>query len=419
MSVVGVLDRLGVARQQLRVTQQPLELGGEREGVARLEERTQLALAQQLLVLREPRDHRHRAPGHRAQHELRGGRGSGGGRHGDRRTREVLRLGAVARAGQGHALAHAARQRRRRRGGRLAQPDRGAPVEVGREAAERAQEQPQRAALLLVREHDLGRTVGLRRPARGDPRPGGSRCSRRGSSARSGRAWPRSSPCGRRGGRRGAPPPCAPPASRRSARWSSGRCRRSARASAAARPTRRSAQTARARAGSRARRGRADPPACATRPAASTPSRRAGTEATGPTATMDAQPSSAQSASGSERSALTFARPSRTSSRESDGAITTTRWPREHSSSERRSTKRLTSWCCSQGQGVTWAIAKGTLGGYAGASPRGRRAPGPLPCRRTRRCTRSSRHGGRARARAPSRSGLRYPLRGRSGAPRP
>ena len=201
------------------------------------------------------------------------------------------------------------------------------------------------------------------RPARGDPRQGGSRCSRRGSSARSGRAWPRSSPCVRRGGRRGAPPPCAPPAWIRSAPWSSGTCRRSARASAAVRPTRRSARMARARAGSRARPGRADPPASVTRPAASTPSRRAGTEATGPTATTDAQPSSAQRASGSERSALTFARPSRTSSRESEGAITTTRWPREHSSSERRSTKRLTSWCCSQGQGVTWAMAKGTLGG--------------------------------------------------------
>ena len=160
--VVGVLDRLGVARQQLRVTQQPLDLGGEREGVTRLEERAELALAQQLLVLREPGDHGHRAAGHRAQHELRGGRRSGGGRHGDRRAGEVLRLGAVAGAGQGHALAHAARERRRRRGGRLAQPDRGAPVEVGREAPERAQEQPQGAALLLVREHDLGRTVGLR-----------------------------------------------------------------------------------------------------------------------------------------------------------------------------------------------------------------------------------------------------------------
>ena len=74
------------------------------------------------------------------------------------------------------------------------------------------------------------------------------------------------------------------------------------------------------------------------------------------------------SASGSERIALTVARPSRTSSRESDGATTTTRCPRAHSSSESRSTKRLTSWCCSQGQGVTWAIEKDTGAGYPGAA---------------------------------------------------
>jgi hypothetical protein len=62
-----------------------------------------------------------------------------------------------------------------------------------------------------------------------------------------------------------------------------------------------------------------------------------------PTASIEAQPSSAQSASGSERIALTVARPSRISSRESEGATTTTRWPREHSSSASRSTNRLTS----------------------------------------------------------------------------
>ena len=344
---------LGVARQQLRVAQQPLELGGEREGVARLEQRAELAVAQQLLVLREPRDHRHGAAGHRAQHELRSGRGSGGGRHGDRRAREVLRLGAVAGPGQGHALAHAARQRRRHGDGRLAQPDRGAPVEVGREAAERAQEQPQGAALLLVREHDLGRAVRLRAARAGDPRRGGSPCSRPGSSARSGRAWPRSSRCGRRGGRRAAPPPCGPSAWTRSARWSSGTYRRSARASAAGRPTTRSGQRAHARARNRARRGRADPRACATRRAASRRSRRAGTEATGRPPPWRRSPARPRARRGPSCRALTFPRPSRTSSRESDGATTTTRWPRVHSSSESRSTKRFTSWCCSQGQGVT------------------------------------------------------------------
>ena len=88
------------------------------------------------------------------------------------------------------------------------------------------------------------------------------------------------------------------------------------------------------------------------------PPRRKGSDC--PTASIEAQPVSAQERVGSERIALTVARPSRISSRESDGAMTTTRWPREHSSSESRSTNRLTSWWCSQGQGVTWAIENGT-----------------------------------------------------------
>ena len=68
-----------------------------------------------------------------------------------------------------------------------------------------------------------------------------------------------------------------------------------------------------------------------------------------PTPSTDAQPSSANTASGSERAALILARPSRTSSRESDGATTTTRCPRAQSRSESRSTNSFTSWCCSQG----------------------------------------------------------------------
>ena len=81
------------------------------------------------------------------------------------------------------------------------------------------------------------------------------------------------------------------------------------------------------------------------------PPRRNGSDC--PTAIIEAQPGAAQIAFGSWRIALTVARPSLISSRESEGAITATRWPREQSSSESRSTKRFTSWCCSQGQGVT------------------------------------------------------------------
>ena len=86
-----------------------------------------------------------------------------------------------------------------------------------------------------------------------------------------------------------------------------------------------------------------------------------------PTASTEAHPGSAQSASGSDFIALTVARPSRISSRESDGATTTTRWPRLHSSSDSRSTKRLTSWWCSQGHGVT--CAKSTRGEYGAGVP--------------------------------------------------
>ena len=56
-----------------------------------------------------------------------------------------------------HPLAQPARERHRGRGGRVAQPDRRAPVEVGGKPSQRAQEQAQRAPLLLGREDDLRR----------------------------------------------------------------------------------------------------------------------------------------------------------------------------------------------------------------------------------------------------------------------
>ena len=98
-----------------------------------------------------------------------------------------------------------------------------------------------------------------------------------------------------------------------------------------------------------------------------------------PTASTDVAPgSAAHTASGSVPSRSTVARPSRTSSRESDGATTTTRWPRAHSSSERRSTNRLTSWCCSHGHGVTCAIENGTPGRIRTG---GRTSPAPAHAR--------------------------------------
>ena len=52
------------------------------------------------------------------------------------------------------------------------------------------------------------------------------------------------------------------------------------------------------------------------------------------------------------------ARLSRISSRDSEGATTTTRWPRRTARPRAVPRSRLTSWCCSHGNGVTWAIAK-------------------------------------------------------------
>ena len=105
------------------------------------------------------------------------------------------------------------------------------------------------------------------------------------------------------------------------------------------------------------------------------PPRRNGSDC--PTASTEALPGSAKSASGFDASAWTFARPSRTSSRESDGATTTTRWPRAQSSSESRSTKRLTSWCCSHGHGVTCAIENGSRGTGGSIRRTRRRSEGP------------------------------------------
>ena len=99
-------------RDQLGPGDQPLELGGERERVARLEQQAELALAQRLLVLGQARHHRHGAAGQRAQHELRRRRGAGRGGHGDRGARQVLGLRAVAGPGQPHPLAQPARQAR-------------------------------------------------------------------------------------------------------------------------------------------------------------------------------------------------------------------------------------------------------------------------------------------------------------------
>ena len=151
------LDASCVLAHELRLGEQPLELGGERQRVTRLEQRAELAVAHELLVLGQPRHHGHGAARERPQHELRRRRGAARGGDGDRRARQVLRLGAVRGPGDRHAVADPARQRHRRTRGGIAQPDRRLPVGLDGQAPQRAQEEPQRAALLLAREHDARR----------------------------------------------------------------------------------------------------------------------------------------------------------------------------------------------------------------------------------------------------------------------
>ena len=104
-------------RQRL-VAQQALELSGQGHRVARLEQQPQLALVEHLLVLGEPRGHRHRAAGERPEQQLRGGRRARRGGHGDGGARQVLGLRAVGGPGEADALAQPPRQRGRREGRR-------------------------------------------------------------------------------------------------------------------------------------------------------------------------------------------------------------------------------------------------------------------------------------------------------------
>ena len=271
------------------------------------------------------------------------GRGAGGGGHRDRRACQVLGLGAVGRAGERDPLAQAPGQRHGGRRGRVAQPDRRAPVELGREAAQRAQEQPQRTPLLLGGEDDLGRPA--RRPPGGGAgrRRAGSPGSRRGSSARSGRASRRSSPCA---------PSRRPNSSSTTLRATWVETNRSVVEwkvpTLSAREWRRAADDALGANGSctctkssSAWSSRSSSVRDTSSGSDTEPPRRNGSD--WPTASTEAQPGSSKMASGSVRAFCTLARPSRTSSRESEGATTTTRCPRLQSSSESRSTKRLTS----------------------------------------------------------------------------
>ena len=359
---VGVRGRdpVRVALHELRVAEQPLELRGERERVARLEQQPELAVAQQLLVLGQPRHHRHRAARHRRAARAaaparcpptpppRSSRARGAGPPSRRPARPACTRSRSRRE-----------QRGRRAGRRVAQPDRGAPVEVasagaaargGRAAARRAPPRPRTrsragppasAGALVEVGAGTDQPVVAGEVALHQVAGGGEA---RGAAVEA--AEQELHDPARHLGRDEAAP------------WSSGSV-----PMFSAREWRSAADAALGANGSCT--WRKSSSACSSsvlerarhverqRHRAAAPERQPLAHRHAPTRS----PRSAKSASGSSWSASTFARPSRTSSRESDGATTTTRWPRAHSSSESRSTKRLTSWCCSQGQGVTWAIA--------------------------------------------------------------
>ena len=113
------------------------------------------------------------------------------------------------------------------------QPHRRLPVERSRKPPQRAQEQAQRAPLLLEAERDperlprrlLRAAASAIRPPSRPPRARPAR-SRRGSSAASGRPSGGSSRCARRAGRRRPRPAGARPASTAHARTARGSCRR-------------------------------------------------------------------------------------------------------------------------------------------------------------------------------------------------
>ena len=153
--------RRGSSRRRRRG--QPLELGGEHVDVADLEERAEVAVAQHLLVDRHARGERHGAGAERAHEHA--GRGDLAERGGD----DDVGAGRT-RASSSSTICTRWRRLERSVGTRagLGVDDR-LPRELLRQQPQRAQEQPQRAALLAVGERDPHRrAVGLR-----DPRLGG------------------------------------------------------------------------------------------------------------------------------------------------------------------------------------------------------------------------------------------------------
>ena len=152
------------APAQRLVAHRAFELLREHVDVAGLEEQPEVAVAQDLLVDRHPAGQRYRARAQRPhEHARRGHLPQRGGDHDVRRVDRVVLV-----VDDRHAVAQGGAQRRHR--ARLG-VDHGLPRQILGEPAQRAQEQPQRGALLAVAEADPHRSGDRHALLRGHPRP--------------------------------------------------------------------------------------------------------------------------------------------------------------------------------------------------------------------------------------------------------
>ena len=153
---------------------QALDLAREGDRIPGREQQAALAVADQLLVKRELRGHRHGPRRERLPHEARARRAARRRpRRGRRRPRSAPRATSrPAPGGPGRAAAARAAPRRR------PAPDRRLPVELEGQAPQRAQEETQRPALLLEAEGDphgpLGRPPVVAGPPGHQPSTSGS-----------------------------------------------------------------------------------------------------------------------------------------------------------------------------------------------------------------------------------------------------
>ena len=140
---------------QRRVADEARELGGEDVDVARLEEQAALALADELLVDRQPR----RDAGRRRRRSRRAGHAGAGAAPSEAAMTTSAELSTPAspappRPSDADARPHVRAQRRDGRGAAVGQ-ERDPPRQRRVEAAQRAQREAQRTALLLVGHDDV------------------------------------------------------------------------------------------------------------------------------------------------------------------------------------------------------------------------------------------------------------------------